>query len=63
MTPRQRSSSESWRMRLYAPRSLKLNTGVRSSRLKYTCDPRRADSCRHTADENSQNQRMLEIAW
>ena len=36
MTPRARSASVRWAMRLYAPRSLKLKTGCRSSRLKRT---------------------------
>src|SRR5262249_48365676 len=44
MTPRRRIASSSCAMRLYAPRTLNENTGVRSSRFKSTGRPRRSES-------------------
>src|SRR5262245_32139538 len=44
MTPRRRVASSSCAMRLYAPRTLNENTGVRSSRFKRTRRPRRSES-------------------
>jgi len=43
MTPFHLRVSSSWRIMLYAPRSLKLNTGCISSRFKSTSHPSRVD--------------------